>query len=66
MTARLRILELPSQTRGDELTTPFAIIVDRVPTDSLLADHPEDLGAAAKALGAAGTLVFADEIDIEQ
>lgn len=66
MTARLRILELPSQTHGDEFTTPFAIVIDRVPADSLIADHTEDLGAAAKTLGAAGALVFVDEIDIEQ
>lgn len=66
--ARLQILELPVEHHGDDMTTPWILVIDQVPSDEdkfdairrdLLAD-----GDLAPRLGARGVLVFEETIEI--
>lgn len=60
---RLRILELPMKHVGEYSDTPFVFVLDRA--EELTGSLPEDFSEAVKTVGAAGTLVFGAEIDLE-
>lgn len=58
--ARLQILELPTEHHGDDMTTPWVLIVDQAskPEDWLaFQGNPERLGARA-------ILIFEETVDI--
>lgn len=62
---RLRVLELPQQKRGDAIETPFMFVLDRCPVEA----HAEinelmNHGQVVNQLGARGTLVFAEEVEL--
>lgn len=65
---RIQILELPTEHRGDDMITPFALVIDQVPTDEAKFDAiRRDLlndGDLASRLGARAVLVFEDTIEI--
>ncbi|MEU1272960.1 hypothetical protein [Streptomyces sp. NPDC005799] len=68
--ARLQILELPTEHHGDDMVTPWVLVVDQVPTDEAsfetlrrdLGDHREFV----ERLGARAVLVFEDTIEIPE
>jgi hypothetical protein len=62
--ARLRIVELPVQHNGDEMTTPFAVIFDQVSDGSPLLRDLGRVNDAVRAWGARGALVTADTIEL--
>lgn len=67
--ARIQILELPVQVNGDDVETPFALIIDQVTDD----DRSIDLGVVfdarsiellKDATGARGVIVYDGTLDI--
>lgn len=64
--ARLQILELPTEHHGDDMVTPFILVVDQWP-DTLTASEPALLAAwkkMAEEAGARTILLTEDTIDI--
>lgn len=61
---RLRVLELPKRQLGQAVETPFLLVVDRIGNDDLTESWRGSEGFSAQ-VGAAGTVVFRDEIDLE-
>ncbi|MEU1219210.1 hypothetical protein [Streptomyces microflavus] len=59
--ARIRVLELPAEHRGDDMTTPFVLVVDQA-ADLV---NQVDTTALAEKVGARAVLCFADPIDLE-
>ncbi|MBF6301183.1 hypothetical protein IU459_27095 [Nocardia amamiensis] len=61
---RLRVLELPTRTLGAASETPFVLVIDRcAPVDAeVLAYQAHGIRATT---GAAGVLVFVDEVDLD-
>lgn len=55
--ARLQILELPSEHHGDDMITPFALVIDEVEDGEALGD----LTKTRQLLGARAILVFEGE-----
>lgn len=64
--ARLQILELPTEHHGDDMTTPFILVVDQMPKDDAAFEALRcDLGfASAQQVGARAVLVFEGTIEI--
>lgn len=60
---RLQILELPTEHHGDDMTTPWILVIDQVDeaTAADIARWPDDI---AKRTGARHVLCFSDTIDI--
>jgi hypothetical protein len=61
--ARIQILELPAEHHGENMITPFAVVIDQVPDDGLI-DPGADYSNVAKELGARVVMIFNDTIDI--
>jgi hypothetical protein len=61
--ARLQILELPTEPHGDDMTTPWILVIDQVDEDTAadIARWPDDI---AKRTGARHVLCFSDTVDI--
>ncbi|MET7975735.1 hypothetical protein ABZW44_22370 [Streptomyces mirabilis] len=61
--ARLQILELPTEHHGDDMTTPWILVIDQVDegTADDIARWPDDI---AKRTGARHVLCFSDTVDI--
>ena len=69
--ARLQILELPTEHHGDDMTTPFILVVDQYePARYVLGigeDQPEPVSpfeGVAERIGARQVLVFEETIEI--
>lgn len=63
--ARIQILELPTEHHGDNMTTPFLLILDQLPADEDGAVAiRRDLSEAAQLTGARAVLAFDDTIEI--
>lgn len=63
--ARIQILELPTEHHGDDMVTPFLLVVDQLPTDEDGAVAiRRDLSEAAQLTGARAVLAFDDTIEI--
>ncbi|MFF1709305.1 hypothetical protein [Streptomyces sp. NPDC058268] len=62
--ARIQILELPTEHHGDDMITPFAVIVDQVPKGDDSIDPAADYSNVAKELGARAIMLFHDTVDI--
>ncbi|OUD02557.1 hypothetical protein [Streptomyces swartbergensis] len=64
--ARLRIVELPAQHNGDEMTTPFVVVLDQIGEFSPFNSSAgvESFGATARAWGARGALVTTDTVEL--
>ncbi|MDX5569245.1 hypothetical protein PYK79_46435 [Streptomyces sp. ID05-04B] len=66
--ARIQILELPTEHHGDDMTTPFVLVIDQAPRDESISQaFREDLelsGKLAERLGARTVLCFEDTIEI--
>lgn len=65
--ARIQILELPTEHHGDDMTTPFILVIDQMPTsepefDTLRRDLADNDIAART--GARAVLAFEETIDI--
>ncbi|WP_217235455.1 hypothetical protein [Streptomyces sp. AC555_RSS877] len=65
--ARIQILELPTEHRGDDTITPFALVIDRAES-SLMDPEGPTLKAMqsnlAERLGARAVLIFEETIEI--
>lgn len=65
---RIQILELPTEHHGDDMTTPFILIIDQAPRDeALFQSFREDIelnDSLAARTGARAVLCFEDTIDI--
>lgn len=61
--ARLQILELPTEHHGDDMTTPWLLVIDQVDeaTAADIARWPDDI---AKRTGARHVLCFSETVDI--
>lgn len=59
--ARIRVLELPAEHRGDDMITPFVLVVDQA--EGII--DWVDTAALAEKVGARAVLCFADPIDLE-
>ncbi len=59
---RLRVLELPAEHRGEDMTTPFVLVVDQA--SELNLDRINEAALAEK-VGARAVLCFADSVDLE-
>lgn len=57
--ARIQILGLPTEHHGDDMTTPFALVVDQVESPFL-----GQWNEAAAQLGARAVLVFEETVEI--
>lgn len=65
--ARLQILELPTEHHGDDMTTPFVLVIDQLPADDDgAAAIRRDLGSGdtPTLIGARAVLAFEETIDI--
>ncbi|WP_327725737.1 hypothetical protein [Streptomyces europaeiscabiei] len=64
--ARLRIVELPMTGYGDNVTTPFVVVLDQVGELSPFntTAYAERLGESAKVWGGRGALVTTDTIEL--
>lgn len=72
--ARIQVLELPAIVEGENVTTPFVIVVDQVETDgeirayagNLRTAQREEINAEAmkQATGAVGVLVHIGTLDV--
>lgn len=68
--ARIQILELPTEHHGDDMTTPFVLIIDQADDATRYALGPTDdtmytaQATIAEAIGARTVLVFPTTIDI--
>lgn len=61
--ARIQILELPTEHHGDDMVTPFAIVIDQLPADA--DGHvADDYSGLAEKLGARAVLAFEDTVEI--
>lgn len=60
---RLQILELPTEHHGDDMTTPYLLIVDQVDEElgEAIASWPEDV---SKRIGARQVLCFPGTMEI--
>ncbi|MFH9728320.1 hypothetical protein ACH4M4_35980 [Streptomyces sp. NPDC017254] len=61
--ARIQILELPMEHRGDDTTTPFAIVIDQASEEEASALRA-CAAESATTLGARGILVSTGTLDI--
>lgn len=59
---RIRILELPSIVTGDDIETPYALILDQAGDDTEALSQVQEIGHT---IGARGTIVFSDTVDFE-
>lgn len=61
--ARIQILELPTEHHGDDMVTPYLLIIDQVGDDMAdeIARWPDDI---AKRTGARHVLCFAETVEI--
>lgn len=64
--ARLQILELPTEHHGDDMITPFVLVIDEVATgpDGEVLMKAGDWEATRKQLGAKAILVFEETVEI--
>ncbi|WP_275558501.1 hypothetical protein [Streptomyces sp. 5-6(2022)] len=76
--ARIQILELPTEHHGDDMVTPFVLVIDQASeaTSNALDPEPDGLGphdtviqrlaavSVAERIGARAVLVFEETIDI--
>lgn len=59
--ARIQILELPTEHHGDDMVTPFLLILDQVEDAEALNDNMQ---GAKELSGARGILAFTETIEI--
>lgn len=66
--ARIQILELPTEHHGDDMTTPYILVIDQAPTDGDTYDafHRDLEGQKdiAERIGARAILCFTETIDL--
>ncbi|MEV4908728.1 hypothetical protein AB0N46_29295 [Streptomyces albidoflavus] len=62
--ARLQILELPTEHHGEEMITPFVLVIDEVTTDSDGVPPSEFPDQLLERIGARAILVFEDTVEI--
>jgi hypothetical protein len=64
--ARLQILELPTEHRGDDMVTPWVLVIDEAETgpDGELIMKPNDWEGMREHLGARGVLIFEETVQI--
>lgn len=63
--ARIQVLELPTEHHGDDMTTPFLLIIDEYePPPYPVEDQPPPLEGLAEKTGARAVLVFEETIEI--
>ncbi len=67
--ARIQILELPTEHHGDDMTTPFVLVIDQYQPQRYIlgSDQPEPLDQferTAGRIGARAVLVFEETVDI--
>lgn len=60
--ARIQILELPSIVNGDDVETPFAVIIDNVGQDFNVSDAVR--ADITEQLGAVGTIITSIPLDV--
>jgi hypothetical protein len=61
--ARIQILELPTEHHGDDMITPFAVVIDQLPVDAE-GRISDDYNGLADKLGARAVLAFEDTVEI--
>lgn len=59
---RIQILELPTIVKGDDVTTPFAVVLDQLPPGTLLDDAGRSRIQAQT--GAVGVIGFDKTIEV--
>ncbi|GHD70182.1 hypothetical protein GCM10010317_076940 [Streptomyces mirabilis] len=62
--ARLQILELPTEHHGDDMVTPFVLVIDKVQNPESMLDFLRDPPHLRDELGARTILVFDEEVEI--
>lgn len=62
--ARLQILELPTEHHGNDMVTPFVLVIDRVQNSETMLDFLRDPPHLRDELGARTVLVFDEEVEI--
>lgn len=62
--ARLQILELPTEHHGDDMVTPFVLVIDRVQKPDSMLDFLRDPPHLRDELGARTILVFDEDVEI--
>ncbi|MER5903022.1 hypothetical protein ABT150_23435 [Streptomyces mirabilis] len=65
--ARLQILELPIEHRGDDMLTPFVLVIDQLPADedgAAAIRRDLDNGDIPQLVGARAVLCFEGTVEI--
>jgi hypothetical protein len=64
--SRLQILELPTEHHGDDMITPWVLVIDEAETgpDEGLLMKPSDWEGVRAQLGARAVLVFEETVEI--
>lgn len=63
--ARLRVLELPTQVDGDDVRTPYLLVVDRCEPELAATMQTANSEAIQASTGARGLIAFGFEVDLE-
>jgi hypothetical protein len=61
--ARLQILELPTEHHGDDMVTPFVLVIDQL-DESLIDSIASASQSTAELIGARTILAFTETVDI--
>jgi hypothetical protein len=60
--ARIQILELPTEVAGEDVTTPFAVIIDQTSGEKV---DPEAWTAFGQKVGARAVAVFSETVEVK-